>query len=75
MARLDELIRVSTAHNSFGGIEHLTDEELEAIREKRERRDEAKQISEKESNQCKKSQAGRRSNFRLIATSRWGYEA
>src|SRR6476620_6202760 len=30
--KLDELIRVSTAHNSFVGIEHLTDEELDHIR-------------------------------------------
>jgi len=30
--KLDELIRVSTAHNSFVGIEHLTDEELDDIR-------------------------------------------
>ena len=30
--KLDELIRVSTAHNSFVGIEHLTNEELEEIR-------------------------------------------
>src|SRR3954449_2106824 len=36
--KLDELIRVSAAHNSFVGIEHLTDEELEAIREKCEKR-------------------------------------
>jgi len=36
--KLDELIRVSTAHNSFVGIEHLTDEELEEIRDKCERR-------------------------------------
>ena len=27
--KLDELIRVSTAQNSFVGIEHLTDEELD----------------------------------------------
>lgn len=27
--KLDELIRVSTAQNSFVGIEHLTDEEIE----------------------------------------------
>src|SRR3954464_12495480 len=39
--KLDELIRVSTAHNSFVGIEHLTDEELEEIRTKCERRAEA----------------------------------
>ena len=30
--KLDELIRVSTAHNSFVGIEHLTDDELDQIR-------------------------------------------
>ena len=30
--KLDELIRVSTARNSFIGIEHLTDQELESIR-------------------------------------------
>jgi len=39
--KLDELIRVSTAQNSFVGIEHLTDEELEEIRAKCERRAEA----------------------------------
>jgi low affinity Fe/Cu permease len=39
--KLDELIRVSTARNSFVGIEHLTDEELEEIRSKCERRAEA----------------------------------
>jgi low affinity Fe/Cu permease len=36
--KLDELIRVGTAQNSFVGIEHLSDEELEEIREKCERR-------------------------------------
>jgi len=36
--KLDELIRVSTAQNSFVGIEHLTDDELEEIRNKCERR-------------------------------------
>ena len=39
--KLDELIRVSTAYNSFVGIEHLTDDELEEIRDKCERRAEA----------------------------------
>lgn len=39
--KLDELIRVSTAQNSFVGIEHLTDEEIEEIRVKCERRSEA----------------------------------
>ncbi|KQW21449.1 hypothetical protein ASC80_10645 [Afipia sp. Root123D2] len=36
--KLDELIRVSVAHNSFVGIEHLTDDELEEIRTKCEER-------------------------------------
>lgn len=36
--KLDELIRVSTAHNSFVGIEHLTGEELDDIRKTCERR-------------------------------------
>jgi low affinity Fe/Cu permease len=36
--KLDELIRVSTAQNSFVGIEHLSDRELEDIRSKCERR-------------------------------------
>jgi low affinity Fe/Cu permease len=36
-AKLDELIRVSTARNSFVGIEHLTDEELDDIRSRCER--------------------------------------
>ena len=33
-AKLDELIRVGRAKNSFIGIEHLTDKEVELIREK-----------------------------------------
>jgi low affinity Fe/Cu permease len=45
--KLDELIRVSTAHNSFVGIEHLTDEELEEIRGKCERRAEAEKAGER----------------------------
>ena len=44
--KLDELIRVSTAHNSFVGIEHLTDEELEDIRTKCELRAEAEKVGE-----------------------------
>jgi low affinity Fe/Cu permease len=44
--KLDELIRVSAAHNSFVGIEHLTDEELEEIRSKCERRAEAEKDGE-----------------------------
>jgi low affinity Fe/Cu permease len=33
--KLDELIRVSKASNAFMGLEHLTDEELEAIEGRR----------------------------------------
>ncbi|RTM01857.1 MAG: low affinity iron permease family protein [Hyphomicrobiales bacterium] len=36
-AKLDELIRVSQAHNHFIGIEHLTESEVEEIRAKCER--------------------------------------
>ncbi|MBS0527889.1 MAG: low affinity iron permease family protein [Proteobacteria bacterium] len=36
--KLDELIRVSTVHNAFVGIEHLTDEELDEIKDRCERR-------------------------------------
>jgi low affinity Fe/Cu permease len=36
--KLDELIRVSAAHNSLVGIEHLTDQELEEMRDKCEAR-------------------------------------
>lgn len=45
--KLDELIRVGSAHNSFVGIEHLTDEELEDIRSKCELRAKATSASVK----------------------------
>jgi low affinity Fe/Cu permease len=44
--KLDELIRVSAAHNSFVGIEHLTDGELEDIRNKCEARAKAEKVGE-----------------------------
>ena len=44
--KLDELIRVSAAHNSFVGIEHLTDDELEDIRNKCEARAKAEKVGE-----------------------------
>jgi low affinity Fe/Cu permease len=44
--KLDELIRVSVAHNSFVGIEHLTDDELEDIRSKCEQRAKAEKAGE-----------------------------
>jgi low affinity Fe/Cu permease len=44
--KLDELIRVSAARNSFVGIEHLSDDELEDIRGKCERRAEAEKVGD-----------------------------
>ena len=44
--KLDELIRVSAVHNSFVGIEHLTDDELDEIRSKCEVRAEAEKAGE-----------------------------
>lgn len=44
--KLDELIRVSAAHNSFVGIEHLTDDEIQAIRTKCERKAEAEKVAD-----------------------------
>ena len=44
--KLDELIRVSAAHNSFVGIEHLTDDELHEIRSKCELRAKAETAGE-----------------------------
>ncbi|WP_375414783.1 low affinity iron permease family protein [uncultured Bradyrhizobium sp.] len=44
--KLDELIRVSAAHNSFVGIEHLTDDELEEIRTRCESRAKAEKVGE-----------------------------
>jgi low affinity Fe/Cu permease len=40
------LIRVSVAQNSFVGIEHLTDDELEDIRTKCEQRADAEKAGE-----------------------------
>ena len=45
--KLDELIRASAVHNSFVGIEHLTDEELEDIRSKCEARAKAEKMGER----------------------------
>jgi low affinity Fe/Cu permease len=45
--KLDELIRVSTVHNSFIGIEHLTDAELEDIRSKCEIRAAADKVGDR----------------------------
>jgi low affinity Fe/Cu permease len=42
--KLDELIRASAAQNFYIGIEHLTDEEIDQIREKCEMRGKAAQL-------------------------------
>jgi low affinity Fe/Cu permease len=44
--KLDELIRVSAVHNSFIGIEHLSDDELDEIRIKCERRADAEKVGD-----------------------------
>jgi low affinity Fe/Cu permease len=44
--KLDELIRVSAVQNSFVGIEHLTEDELEEIRAKCELRAFAERVGE-----------------------------
>lgn len=44
--KLDELIRVSAAQNSFVGIEHLTEDELDDIRSKCESRAQAEKAGE-----------------------------
>jgi low affinity Fe/Cu permease len=43
--KLDELIRVSAAHNSYAGIEHLTDLELQELRSKCEGRAKAEKAA------------------------------
>jgi low affinity Fe/Cu permease len=43
--KLDELIRVSKAQNSFIGLEHLSEEELEAIRRRCEEAAKAKGVA------------------------------
>ena len=49
-AKLDELIRASEAHNTFVGIEHLTDSELKEILNEVEEtaREEGRELGERE---------------------------
>jgi low affinity Fe/Cu permease len=49
--KLDELIRASAAQNVYIGIEHLTDEEIDQIREKCEMRAKAAQVGEEATQQ------------------------
>lgn len=58
--KLNELIRVSKAHNSFVGIEHLTDEEIDEIRnkcEERARAELAHSVTSRKTNGISKSAA------------------
>ena len=43
-AKLDELIRTSAAQNRYIGIEHLTEEELEELLQRREARAKAERL-------------------------------
>jgi low affinity Fe/Cu permease len=49
--KLDELIRASAAQNVYIGIEHLTDEEIDQIREKCEMRAKAAQVGDETTQQ------------------------
>ena len=53
--KLDELIRVSTVKNVFVGIEHLTDEELDEIKDKCEQRAAAEVVGDKAVKNTKKA--------------------
>jgi len=46
-AKLDELIRVSAAQNTYIGIEHLTEAELDELRQKCEARAKAEMVADK----------------------------
>ena len=53
--KLDELIRVGAARNSLVGIEHLTDEELEDLRDKCEARAGAEKVGDETVDKTRKS--------------------
>jgi low affinity Fe/Cu permease len=53
--KLDELIRVSAGRNSLVGIEHLTDDELEDLRDKCEARARAERVGDETLTRTKQS--------------------
>lgn len=53
--KLDELIRVSAAQNSLVGIEHLTDAEIEELRDRCEARAKAEKIGDESVDRARKS--------------------
>src|SRR6476469_1148789 len=63
--KLDELIRVGAARNSLVGIEHLTDEELQDIREKCEKRAAAEKAGDRTVEET--GQAARRAAERVAS--------
>ena len=63
--KLDELIRVGAARNSLVGIEHLTDDELEDIRDKCEARAAAEKAGDKTVEQTGKD--ARRAADRVVS--------
>ena len=63
--KLDELIRVGAARNSLVGIEHLTDDELEDIRDKCEARAAAEKAGDKTVGQTGKD--ARRAADRVVS--------
>ncbi|WP_181164811.1 MULTISPECIES: low affinity iron permease family protein [unclassified Mesorhizobium] len=69
-AKLDELIRVSRAHNRFIGIEHLTETEVEEIRAKCEaaakRHD--RKIAEAAANKAVAEKNGTKGNRKIAQT-------
>lgn len=60
--KLDELIRNSNVRNSFVGIEHLTDEEIEELREKCEQRARDAREAEEASEEKRSSDFEKRSD-------------
>ncbi|MCV3209039.1 low affinity iron permease family protein [Mesorhizobium sp. YC-39] len=64
-AKLDELIRVSEGHNHFIGIEHLTETEVEEIRDKCERA--AKRHDREIAEMAKKTAAQKRGSKKQAA--------
>ena len=71
-AKLDELIRASAAHNTFIGIEHLTEEELEEIRREIEERGQGQKAATSEARALRASRpTSRRGRPKRKPEERW----
>lgn len=64
--KLDELIRASAAQNKFVGIEHLTDEELEDLRNTCEQRAKTNKGKSAEENSTRSSARDRSRHNRVV---------